>query len=79
MLRQAYKAITYHLLNTFSRVLMLFALRMSKVAYVGALKQLSLFFGATLGWLLLKEHMGKYRIIGLVFIVFGAGFSYSAR
>ncbi|MFW2367381.1 MAG: hypothetical protein ACN4GW_13260 [Desulforhopalus sp.] len=52
---------------------------MSKVAWVGALKQLSLFFGVTLGWLLVKEHMGRYRIIGLVFIVFGAGPRYSAR
>ena len=65
-------------LNTFSYVLMLFALRMSKVAYVGALRQLSLVFGVTLGWLLLKEEMGRFRIVGLVFIVLGAGLSYFA-
>lgn len=66
-------------LNTFSYVLMLVALSMSKVAYVGALRQLSLVFGVTLGWLFLKEKLNRYRIIGLSCIVVGASFSYFAK
>jgi len=66
-------------LNTFSYVLMLFALSMSKVAYVGALRQLSLVFGVTLGWLFLQEQLTRYRITGLILIIMGATLSYFAR
>jgi drug/metabolite transporter (DMT)-like permease len=74
-----WKIITVAFFNTFSYVLMLVALSMSKVAYVGALRQLSLVFGVTLGWLFLQEKFGKYRIIGLICIVVGASFSYFAK
>ena len=66
-------------LNTFSYVLMLLALSMSKVAYVGALRQFSLVFGVALGWLFLKEKLSRYRIIGLCCIVVGASLSYFAK
>lgn len=74
-----WRIIAVAFLNTFSYVLMLFALKMSKVAYVGALRQLSLVFGVTLGWLLLKEHLNRFRIGGLGLIVVGAGLSYFAK
>lgn len=65
-------------LNTFSYVLMLYALSMSKVAYVGALRQLSLVFGVALGSLILQEKLTGYRIIGLLLIIMGAALSYFA-
>ena len=58
--------------NTFSCVLMLFALNMSKVSHVGALRQLSLVFGVALGWMLLKEKLNRARIAGLILIIVGA-------
>lgn len=54
-------------------------LRMKKVTNVGVPKQLGLVFRVTLGWLLFKKHMGRFRIIELIFIVAGAGLSYFAR
>lgn len=66
-------------LNTFSYVLMLFALTMSKIAYVGALRQLSLVFGVALGWFFLKERLTHFRVIGLFLIIGGATLSYFAK
>ncbi len=66
-------------LNTFSYVLMLFALSMSKVTYVGALRQLSLVFGVALGWMFLKEKLNRARIAGLILIIVGASLTYLAK
>ena len=66
-------------LNTFSYVLMLFALTMSKIAYVGALRQLSLVFGVALGCFFLKERLTHFRVIGLFLIIGGATLSYFAK
>ncbi|MGE4296772.1 MAG: DMT family transporter [Desulfovibrionaceae bacterium] len=66
-------------LNTFSYVLMLFALNMSKLAYVGALRQLSLVFGVALGGWLLKEAITLPRLLGVTGIVVGACLTYFAR
>jgi drug/metabolite transporter (DMT)-like permease len=66
-------------LNTFSYVLMLVALSMSKVTYVGALRQLSLAFGATLGWLVLRERLTAARLAGVALIIVGACLTYFAR
>ncbi len=74
-----WRIVTVAFFNTFSYVLMLFALSMSKVAYVGALRQLSLVFGVTLGWLFLKEQLSTVRIIGLALIIAGASCSYFAK
>jgi len=65
--------------NTFSYVLMLFALSMSKVTYVGALRQLSLVFGVALGWMFLKEKLNRPRIAGLILIIIGASLTYLAK
>lgn len=65
--------------NTFSYVLMLFALSMSKVTYVGALRQLSLVFGVALGCIFLKEHLSKTRVVGLSLIIIGASLTYLAK
>lgn len=64
---------------SFSYVLMLFALTMSKIAYVGALRQLSLVFGVALGWFFLKERLTHFRVIGLFLIIGGATLSYFAK
>ena len=58
------------LLNTFTYLLVLVALGMSKASYVGALRQLSLVIGVLLGWKVLGEEITTPRIagVGLLFI-----------
>ncbi len=65
--------------NTLSFVLLLFALTLGKVSYVGALRQLSLVFGAGLGWLVLREEFTLPRAMGTALIVIGACLTYAAR
>ena len=76
--RNRWRILGVSFLNTFSYVLMLFALSLSKVTYVGALRQLSLVFGVALGWMFLREPMNGARILGLVMIVAGACLTYFA-
>ena len=66
-------------LNTLSFVLLLFALTLGKVSYVGALRQLSLVFGAGLGWLVLREKFTFPRALGVALIIVGACLTYVAR
>ncbi|WP_187170338.1 EamA family transporter [Salidesulfovibrio onnuriiensis] len=66
-------------LNTLSFVLMLFALNLGKVTYVGALRQLSLVVGAGLGWCLLREPFTMPRAVGIVLIIIGACLTYVAK
>lgn len=66
-------------LNTLSFVLMLFALSLGKVTYVGALRQLSLVFGVGLGWLVLREVFTVPRALGVALILLGACLTYVAK
>jgi drug/metabolite transporter (DMT)-like permease len=61
------------LLNTFTYVLILIALGMSKATYIGALRQLSLVVGAFFGWRLLHESVSVSRIVGIALLVIGGG------
>jgi uncharacterized membrane protein len=58
-------------LNTITYVLVLFALRTGVSSYVIAIRQLSIAFGALLGWRLLGEQFGAPRRVGVVLIVLG--------
>jgi drug/metabolite transporter (DMT)-like permease len=58
-------------LNTVTYVLVLFALRSGVSSYVIAIRQLSIAFGALLGWRLLGEQFGAPRRIGVALIVVG--------
>ena len=58
-------------LNTVSYVLILFALRDGVSSYVVAIRQLSVAFGALLGWLLLGERIDGAKRAGIVLIVGG--------
>ncbi|HWP45542.1 MAG TPA: DMT family transporter [Candidatus Limnocylindrales bacterium] len=57
---------------TLSYLLILFALRIGKVSYVIALRQISIVFGVLLGSLILKEKYGKTRLLGALIIWLGA-------
>jgi drug/metabolite transporter (DMT)-like permease len=57
---------------TLSYLLILFALRIGKVSYVIALRQVSIVFGVLLGNLILKEKYGKTRLLGALIIWLGA-------
>jgi len=59
-------------LNTITYVLVLFALRDGVSSYVVAVRQLSVAFGALLGWRLLGERIETPKRIGIALIVTGA-------
>lgn len=58
-------------LNTGSYLLALMALQTGQASYVIALRQLSIAFGAILGWRLLGESFPKPRSVGVGFVVLG--------
>lgn len=62
------------LLEFSSYILILYAFRMAKVAYVIAVRQISVVFGALFGVLMLKERYGFSRIIGSLIIFAGIYF-----
>lgn len=58
-------------LEFISYILILYAFRMSKVAYITALRQISVVFGALYGIRFLKESHGKVRLAGSLIIFAG--------
>ncbi len=66
-------------LNTLSFVLMLFALNLGKITYVGALRQVSLVVAVGLGWYMLRETFTLPRAVGVVLILIGACLTYVAE
>nr|WP_287410895.1 EamA family transporter [Pseudodesulfovibrio sp.] len=76
--RNKWSILTVSVLNTLSFVLMLMALNMGKVTYVGALRQLSLVVGVGLGWLVLRESLSLPRVLGVLLIIVGACLTYIA-
>ena len=56
--------------NFISSVLVLYALRMSKVSYLGAARNISVLFGVLLGCFFLKEGYGKIRLLASL-LIFG--------
>ena len=73
-----WRILTVSVLNTLSIVLMLFALNLGKVTYVGALRQVSLVVGVGLGWVVLRELVSLPRVTGVVLIIIGACLTYVA-
>ena len=67
------------LLNTFTYLLILVALGLSKAAYVGALRQLSLVIGVMLGWRLLGERVGRPKLVAVLMLVAGSALIAFAR
>lgn len=59
-------------LNTFTYLLVLAALSVSKATYVGALRQLSLVVGVFLGWKYLQESLPKPKIISVILLITGS-------
>lgn len=59
------------LLDIGSYVLVLISFTLAPVAYVGAIREISIVFGALAGWLWLKETFGHVRVIGAVIIFAG--------
>ena len=67
------------LLNTFTYLLILVALGLSKAAYVGALRQLSLVIGVLLGWRLLGEQVGRPKLVAVLMLIAGSALIALAR
>ncbi|RMF93816.1 MAG: hypothetical protein D6736_01165 [Nitrospinota bacterium] len=59
-------------LALFTYLLILFALRMSKVSYVVALRESSILFASLYGILWLQEEAGRQKFIGAFLIFAGA-------
>ncbi len=70
--RHKYTITLASLLEFGSYVLILYAFRLSKVAYVVALRQVSVIFGAIFGVYFLKEKYARIRILASVIIFIGA-------
>jgi drug/metabolite transporter (DMT)-like permease len=70
--RNAWPIVQVAFLNTITYLLILFALRDGKSSYVVAIRQLSVAFGALLGWRLLGETIGPAKRAGIILIVAGA-------
>ena len=60
-------------LNTFTYLLVLYALSVSKASYVGALRQLSLVVGVFLGWYFLRERLNRARLVAIGTLIAGSG------
>lgn len=73
-----WRIIAVSVLNTLSFVLILFALSLGKVSYVGVLRQTSLVVGAGLGWMVLRERFAPPRVLGVGLIIAGACLAYFA-
>jgi len=61
-------------LNIVTYILVLLAYQMSRVSYAGAIREVSVVFGALLGWLVLGERFGTYRLVGAALIFAGIVF-----
>ena len=70
--RNAWAIVQVGAFNTIAYVLVLFALRDGVTSYVVAVRQLSVAFGALLGWWLLGERIDRAKGIGIALIVAGA-------
>lgn len=53
--------------------LVLIAFRDAPVGYVSVLRESSVLLGAVLGWMFLKEGLGRYRVVSSVVMVLGMG------
>lgn len=54
-----------------SYMLVLISFSLAQVAYAGAIREISIVFGALAGWLWLKESFGRVRVIGAIIIFAG--------
>ncbi len=61
-------------LDLFTYLMILFALRMSKVSYVAAAREVSIVFSVFFGVVWLREKSGIQKFVGAVLISFGVVF-----
>lgn len=73
------KIIQVGFFNSFTYILVLMALTMSKATYVGGLRQLSIVIGAFLGYKLLNENLSKPKIAGILISIIGGSLIYIAN
>ncbi|NMH87313.1 EamA family transporter [Flavivirga algicola] len=73
------KIIQVGFFNSFTYILVLTALTMSKASYVGGLRQLSIVIGVFFGYKLLNEKLNKSKIIGVVISILGGSLIYIAK
>lgn len=64
---------------TAAYTMVLVAVRFAPVGYVAMLRESSIVIGAVAGWLLLKEHLGRHRVVSSVVIAAGMGLLVAVR
>ncbi|MFY0598338.1 MAG: EamA family transporter [Cyclobacteriaceae bacterium] len=74
-----YKVVQVGFFNSITYIMILIALTMSKVTYVGGLRQLSIVAGAFLGYKLLGEKMSLPKIVGILISLVGGALIYLAE
>lgn len=67
-----FSVIAVGVLNTFTYLLVLAALGLSKASYVGALRQVSLAVGVVLGWRFLDEALPFPKIMSVILLIVGS-------
>ena len=65
------QVIAISLLDLGSFMLVIISFSLAPVAYVGAIREIGIVFGALAGWLWLKEGFGRVRAIGAAIIFVG--------
>lgn len=73
------KIIQVGFFNSFTYILVLMALTISKTTYVGGLRQLSIVIGAFFGYKLLGEDLTKPKIVGILISIIGGSLIYIAK
>ncbi len=74
-----YRILQVGFFNSFTYILVLIALSLSKATYVGGLRQLSIVIGVFLGYKLLGEKLGIPKIVGIVISLIGGSLIYIAK
>lgn len=74
-----YRIVQVGFFNSFTYLLILTALAMSKATYVGGLRQLSVVIGAFLGYKLLGENLSLPKVAGIAISIIGGFLIYLAK
>jgi len=63
----------------FTYMMVLFAMQISKVSYVVAVREVSIIFSTYYGIILLREKHGRQKVVGAILITLGVVFIGTAR
>ena len=71
LVTQSYRLLLASILGVLAYLMAVFAFSIAPLSYAGAVREVSVVFGALAGWWLLKEKMGGVRLLGAIVIFAG--------